>query len=90
MLSDTQRLIEAGRLAVGTELYHRPRAGAPDIVARVRSDGIDVGGTTYRSLSTAAGRLAGHATNGWTYWRLRETGRPIAELRAGAQGLSLP
>jgi hypothetical protein len=79
---DISGLIEAGRLTVGAELYHRGRSGETETVARVTRGGIEVDGTIYSSLSTAAVRLAGHPTNGWTFWRLRETGRPIAEIRA--------
>ena len=75
------KLIQAGVLAVGDELYHRGRPSGGYITARVTKDGIEVNGTPYRSLSTAATRLAGHPTNGWTFWRLRATDRPIAELR---------
>ena len=78
---DLAALIAAGRLAPGDELYHQGRPGSREIIARVTRDGIEVDGTLYMSLSTAAARLSGHPTNGWTYWRLRVTGRPIDGLR---------
>jgi hypothetical protein len=75
-----RNLIDSGRLRLDAELFHPKRSGG-DVLARITSDGIAVDGKTYPSLSTAAGHISGCATNGWTYWRLRETGRPIAELR---------
>lgn len=82
MRGDIAKLVKSGRLAVGEELYHRGRpTQLPDVIARITSDGIEVNGTTYRSLSTAAARIGGHQTNGWTYWRVRATGQPVADLR---------
>lgn len=87
MRGDIDRLIDTGKLTVGEELFHpgRPaRSGRGEVVARVTRGGIEVDGARYSSLSTAAGKIAGHPTNGWTFWRLRSTGRPIAELRQPA------
>jgi hypothetical protein len=33
---------------------------------------VKVGDTTYRSLSTAATAITGHATNGWIFWGLKK------------------
>jgi hypothetical protein len=38
-------------------------------------------GSFYRSPSAAARAAAGHAENGWRYWRLREGDTRLADLR---------
>lgn len=89
MRGDIDRLINEGKLALGDELFHagRPtRSGRSEVAGRVTRGGIEVDGTHYSSLSTAAGKIAGHPTNGWTYWRLRSTGRPVGDLRARDPG----
>ena len=84
MANDLRRLLDSGALAVGDELYHPKRTGGGEITARLVGGGIEVGGQVYPSLSTAAKEVAGTATNGWTYWRLRRSGEPVAHLRATA------
>lgn len=86
MTNELSRLVEDGALRVGDELYHpkRLRSGGGEVTARVVERGIDVGGRVYPSLSTAATAIAGTATNGWTYWRLRRSDQQLAELRRTA------
>ena len=77
------RVIADGRLPIGSELYHASRLHPERAVTgRVVSGGIEVNGQVYPSPSTAA-RAVTHsaAENGWTWWRVRDTGRPLAELR---------
>lgn len=87
MASELATLIASGRLRVGDTLYHprRPRTGGGEITARVLAHGIEVNGKAYNSLSTAAGSIAGHAVNGWTYWRVRPSGALLASLRRSAE-----
>jgi hypothetical protein len=77
------RVIADGRLPIGSELYHASRLHPERAVTgRVVSGGIEVNGQVYPSPSTAA-RAVTHsaAENGWAWWRVRDTGRPLAELR---------
>jgi hypothetical protein len=77
------QLIAEGRLPVGTVLFHAARL-RPEraITGRVVAGGIEVNGHVYRSPSTAARAVTRSAgENGWLWWRLRETGLPLAELR---------
>jgi Restriction Enzyme Adenine Methylase Associated len=76
-------LIAAGRLPVGTEVYHQARRHADRaVVGRVQAGGIEVNGTVYASPSGAARAVSGTtAENGWTWWRVRSTGKVLAELR---------
>jgi hypothetical protein len=76
------RLLEAGDLRVGDVLYHpRRQGGGGDVEARVVDGGLEIDGRVFRSPSTAAGSIAGHATNGWTYWRVRANGKPLHSIR---------
>ncbi|MFE6233750.1 DUF262 domain-containing protein [Cellulosimicrobium sp. NPDC057862] len=73
-------LLDAGLIAPGARLY--ARGGV--VVASVGADGlIDLGDRKYESLSAAGIAVAGHAINGWSYWRIdRGTGRvPLSVLR---------
>lgn len=83
MAHDLTRLMASGLLRAGAELYHpRRRSGTDgDIVARLTDDGIEVNGTVYKSVSTAAARVTGYPTNGWTFWRVRSTGVRLDQLR---------
>ncbi len=83
MTNELSRLVEEGALHVGDELYHPRRAqtGSGEVTARIVERGVDVGGHVYPSLSTAAKAIAGTATNGWTYWRLRSSNQLLADLR---------
>ena len=63
----------------GDRLTHRFRKRQGQVEAEVvsvdRTTGrvaVKVGDTTYRSLSTAAAALTGHATNGWIFWGLKK------------------
>ncbi|MEZ5976751.1 MAG: type I restriction enzyme HsdR N-terminal domain-containing protein [Planctomycetota bacterium] len=83
-------LIGAGLLAPGTELFKQYRK--TDLRARVKSDGsIEFNGTNYASPSQAGnharasvksfgkgGKLP--ATNGWVFWRLRDSDGTEIEL----------
>jgi hypothetical protein len=86
MANEFNQLIASGRLQVGAVLYHpkRGHASGDQVIGRVIEGGLEVNGKTYRSLSTAAGALAGHPVNGWTYWRLRSSGETLASLRRAA------
>lgn len=74
-------LVRDGTLPVGTELYHR-LLRHPDrtITAVVVADGIEFRGAVYVSPSGAARAAAGHAENGWRYWRLQSSGKLLDDL----------
>jgi hypothetical protein len=76
-------LISSGVLPVGTELFHPTRRHANRAVtARVVSGGIEYQGRVYTSPSGAARAVTGTvAENGWVWWRVKSSGRPIGELR---------
>jgi Restriction Enzyme Adenine Methylase Associated len=72
--------VASGALPVGTFLSHA--GGRHQAEGRVGPGGIEVGGKVHRSPSTAARAVAGTSgENGWTWWRLKESGRPLGELR---------
>ena len=81
-----RELIASGHLPVGTVLFHSPGRGVGahghDIEATVETDGVNVGGTVYKSLSTAAMAVTGHSTNGWAYWHVRTSGKPVGSIRS--------
>lgn len=85
MANELARLITAGQLREGDELFHpmRPRAKG-EITARVVDGGLVAHGRRYPSLSTAAMALAGYASNGWLFWRHRPSGRTLDDLRKEA------
>jgi hypothetical protein len=74
-------LVRDGTLPVGTELYHR-LLQHPDrtITAVVVAGGIEYRGAVYVSPSGAARAAAGHAENGWRYWRLQNSGQLLDDL----------
>ena len=77
------QLIASGRIAVGTRLYHPTRrraefASEGEIVA----NGLKVDARVYRTPSAAAAAITGSATNGWLFWRVRPSDKPIATLRS--------
>jgi hypothetical protein len=74
-------LVNEGRLKIGTELFHPGRRASTLVEARVVANGIEVGGVTYRSASSAAKAVSGHAVNGWRYWRVRPSGAYLDEMR---------
>jgi hypothetical protein len=79
---DLNKLLASGQLDVGAELFHPFRHGrSGEVTARIAANGLEIDGKLYPSPSTAAGAVAGHACNGWTYWRLRTTGALIDTLR---------
>jgi hypothetical protein len=81
-VNELQELIRSGRLPAGSILEHKGRReNAPRVEAKVEHDGVHVEGRVYPSLSTAARAVAGHAINGWVYWRLVESGKRLADLR---------
>jgi hypothetical protein len=77
-------LVRDGTLPVGTELYHRRLQYPNDrsIAAVVVAGGIEFGGAVYVSPSGAARAAAGHAENGWRYWRLRSSDQRLDDLDA--------
>jgi|HubBroStandDraft_6_1064221.scaffolds.fasta_scaffold207326_3 hypothetical protein len=81
MKNEIHRLLDAGKLEVGTALYHPQRGGRPAVDARIVGDGIEVKGTVYPSLSTAAKEVAGYACNGWFFWRLRSSNAYVDRVR---------
>lgn len=81
-VNELQELIHSGRLPAGSVLVHKGRRrGERSVEAKVEHDGVHVEGRAYPSLSTAARAVAGHAINGWVYWRLAESGKRLADLR---------
>ncbi len=78
-----RKLIESGRLSVGTHLTHRGRTVEINTTATVVRDGVRIGDQTYASLLTAARAVAKHSVNGWTFWQF-ESGESIDRLRKNA------
>jgi len=73
-------LLEAELIAPGDRLYTRGGSS----IASVGADGfIRLGDERYESPSAAGSAVAGHAINGWTYWRVdRDADRvPLSVLR---------
>ena len=81
MSDSIARLVQEGRLSVGTELFHPGRRAGSQIEARIVATGIEVGGVTYRSVSSAAKAVSGNAVNGWRYWRVRPSGAYLDQIR---------
>jgi hypothetical protein len=80
-----QELIRWGHLKNGAVLYHAGRRDADrNVEAIVEANGIRVRDKLYPSLSTAARAIAGHAVNGWTFWRIRGSGQTLGALRPEA------
>ena len=74
-------LVRDGALPVGTELIH-PGRQHPDQRAVVVGDGIEFQGKVYDSPSGAARAATGTtAENGWRFWRLRDSGQLLGDLR---------
>jgi hypothetical protein len=76
-------LVHDGTLPVGTELYHHGlrRHAERTVTAVVVADGIEFRGTVYASPSGAARAAADTEANGWQYWRLRNGGQTLSDLR---------
>jgi hypothetical protein len=75
-------LIRIGRLPAGSRIVHKGRRQSErDVEATAEHDGVHLEGKVYRSLSSAARAAAGHAVNGWVYWRLAQSGERLADLR---------
>jgi hypothetical protein len=92
MTNELSRLVERGALQLGEELYHPRgrRSGGGEVTAYIVENGVDVAGQIYPSLSTAAKAVAGTPTNGWTYWRLRRSDQPLAEVRKTTDNVAAP
>lgn len=77
------QLIASGRIAVGIRLYH-PTRRRPDFACEgeIVANGLMVDGRVYRTPSAAAGAITGSATNGWLFWRVRPSDKPISALRS--------
>lgn len=79
-------LVADGRIPVGAVVFHRSRGlAAGTVEATVEPEGLRILGKLYRSPSTAALAVGGHAANGWLFWRLRTTGETLHQLRASAE-----
>src|SRR5438445_5209175 len=79
---DLQKALKAGRARAGDELFHARRDKSGEIVATLESGGVRLDGRLYPSPSTAARAVAGHAVNGWKWWRLRSSGALLETIRA--------
>ncbi|WP_431874540.1 hypothetical protein [Micromonospora marina] len=78
-------LIEAGRLAVGTELTYQQRIGEPPYRATVTERGQLrlADGREFATPSRAAAEAAGlTAVPGWAVWRVQPTRETLHQLRA--------
>ena len=79
--SSLKELIAAGLLTPGQRLVaiHRGARHTAEITAegvvRVDGDGL------FRSPSSAAGSITGHNTNGWQFWHIEQSGKPLADAR---------
>jgi hypothetical protein len=84
-LGSLQELIAAGRLTPGQRLVatHRGTRHTAEVTvdAAIRIDG----GGAFKSPSSAAGSITGHNTNGWQFWRIEQSGEPLARLRSTAE-----
>ncbi|MGD0638545.1 MAG: hypothetical protein ABSA72_10960 [Nitrososphaerales archaeon] len=78
-------LVRAGRIPVGTELFHRGiRTNDYDSAeALVVEAGIQVKGLEriYTSPSTAATAVTRKNEDGWLFWRVRPSGELLDTLR---------
>jgi modification methylase len=77
-------LVEAGRIAPGTEVYDSRKRWS----ALVKADGTLVSGTHSGSIHRVGALVQGaEACNGWTFWHTNSNGRlaPIDLLRADAR-----
>ena len=76
-------LVKNVQISVGTILYHEvrryPERRAEAIVV---PGGLSVKGRTYSSPSSAAVAVAGHQVNGWTFWKLKDSGAPLRTIRS--------
>lgn len=78
---EIKHLVAAGLIEPGTELIARTGEWG-DIRVVVLGDGrLQLGATTFDTLSGAAAHLRQGATNGWSFWRL-EDGRRMTDVRA--------
>ena len=77
-------LISRGVLVPGTEVFHTGRGHIePPVSARIVDGGIDIDGTVYASPSGAARSITGTtAENGWVWWRVRDSGKTLSEIRS--------
>lgn len=70
-------------LPVGTEL--RTNYKKQERIGTVRQDGLELDGRLFPSLSAAAIHVTGQNTNGWNFWKVRDsatrTFRPMQTLR---------
>ncbi len=78
--NELHELIHSGRLPVGSVLVHVERK-KETVEATVVAGGVKVRGRVYPSVSTAARAVAIYSVNGWNYWKLAGTGRPLSDLR---------
>lgn len=76
-------LVRQGRLKPGAKLIHKARRFKERNVsaAVVEGGAIRYAGKTYRSLSAAASAVTGKPADGWTFWRIAETGEQLDQLR---------
>jgi Restriction Enzyme Adenine Methylase Associated len=80
------QLISSGRIVIGTRLYHPTRSrGEFASEGEIVANGLRVGDTVYRTPSAAAVAVTGAATNGWLFWRVRPSDKPLALLRRSAR-----
>jgi hypothetical protein len=71
MAEDLLSLISAGKIEVGTVLYHAGRQDRTRAVTAVVVDrGLRVRGQIYPTPSAAAKVFAGRPVDGWIFWRL--------------------
>jgi hypothetical protein len=88
-MTDLQKLGQEHRPGqlppVGTKLTakHAGRTYQAEIIHDKEADRpmVKLGQKVYRSLSTAASSVTGHAMNGWTFFGLK----PVARAEAGAR-----
>lgn len=87
-VNELRSLMQSGRLNEGTVLYHAARR-YPDRRAEAtleKGGGLRVRGIVYPSASTAARAVAGHSVNGWVFWKVKESGATLDQLRREARG----
>lgn len=84
MAEDLISLIQAGKLQVGTTVFHSFRKGGQrDVTATVVPQGLRLHGQVYATPSEAAKALVGRSVNGWEWWHLPD-GQLLNTLRSAS------
>jgi Restriction Enzyme Adenine Methylase Associated len=78
------KLVEAGVLTPGEEIFWKRRSLNETFIAVIQSDGtiLTEDGKKHKTPSGAAKHLNGNRpVDGWLAWKLKRNGVPLSELR---------